>query len=319
VSTTEQPPQSEKQIPAGTAVSGIFLTIAFFSPLALLDSPPAVQMALPGILFGQLAVLAVWGALGPRSLLVRWPLCLLAGEALFSVVSLSSAVAGHSDIVEYVVGTLLLPTLYLAVQAPVWLLRLITGCRIVRRREGESPPKRSRQFRVRDLLVATTMVALTLGLAQLGLSVPANPRPDAVPDALAQLALVCGFLALWSGFAVLPCVYAAMAAHHCGLGALAIGAYTLAMTFFLLTLLVALQGGLPPGNGGEVFLTLLLMNGGAVSVLFGTLLLARYYDYVLLWPGRDEPPTRPAELVPGEETEMGKGETGEKGNNPFQS
>lgn len=274
--------------------------VDFLLGAAALDSgPPIVAGATIGTIAGQLALLAGWAVVGPQRLLVRWPLALLATASLLSASVLGQSVAslrayGVADIDSpFAQWIAFLPIVFLAVQLPVWVLKLATGCRMVLDPgDGGPQPPRSRQFRVRDLLVVTTVVAVSLGLARLGLSDFGSAQRSVDTDSLAGLAVFCGVAALWSGFVAMPCLYAALVARHVRKGVLGITGYTILMSLVIALVLspsasnARVSVGAAPLALGKIFGFFLFVNGSTVFVVFGSFLIARADGYVLLCPRR---------------------------------
>lgn len=258
-----------------------FLAIDLFGPPALGAGAPLPSFVLMGMLVGQATAFAVWGGVGPLSLIVRLPLCLVGAEAAFMLMSLvfeMMQMEGHMEL------ALELPILLLSLQFPFWLLRLGTGCRIVRDCRGSGLPHRSRQFHVKDLLVLTAVVAVALGLARFGLS-----DTETVQLEWPGGAIVCGLISLWSGVTAVPCLYAAMVVRSRTTGLAAIAIYTVVATFLWPTIIAFSNPDANSDYLGGWLVFYLLFDAGAVLVLFGTLFLARSFGYVLLWPGGGEP------------------------------
>jgi hypothetical protein len=209
------------------------------------------------------------------------------------VLGLAASGAPADEIVGYFFwGSLLLPILLLVVQFPIWLLRVATGCRIVRVCGGPQPA-RSRQFRLQDLFCVMTIVAVALGLARLWSSEFGPGDPTEIAPAL-------GIASLWTAFVTLPCVYAGLAARNVPLAVWLMTGYALATTVLEMVLAVALAGPGPSQAMGMAF-AMLFFNGAAIATVFGTLVLARREGYVLLWPRRKEPEPQAAEVSPNQE------------------
>jgi hypothetical protein len=203
---------------------------------------------------------------------------------------------------EEVVTVLLIPMLLLAAQLPVWVLRAAMGCRLAVGIAGEAEaPGDARQFRVGDLLVVTAVVALCLGLAQLGIRL-ASPSES---DGALVLGITCCVLALVSAVVLLPGIWAALIVRSKALGAAVYfglaGATCLAIVMIgaILT-----RRSPPPGEILEIvgyvacLLLFLLVLAGSV---LGSLHVFRACGLVLVWPKR-KPRTEPqteAEREPG--------------------
>ncbi|MCI0360738.1 MAG: hypothetical protein L0211_19855 [Planctomycetaceae bacterium] len=131
-----------------------------------------------GSIGGQAAVvtvLAVWGT-GPlwQRLVWHWVLVLVAFSAwtFGFVVAMNSQFGRNPDFPEEEFFTVLLglPLLALACQAVPWMLKFYFNWRI--EQEGEDPPAADRRLSIRDMIVGTVVVALTMAAVRIGK--PAN-------------------------------------------------------------------------------------------------------------------------------------------------
>lgn len=186
---------------------------------------------------------------------------------------------------------LMLPIIFLAVQVPLWILRIVTGwCIVAGSSEDYSPPSESRQFQLQHMLGATTAVAVALGLASVGLRYLDNPTEGTDPSMWLGLMFACLMFGVWSAFSTLPCFWAAFVAPHKMASAVMIAVYAVLMSFLVLAVISAIAGSAPPG---EAVLCFVLFSGSLASVLLGGLHVVRLCGYVLLRPGRRGPPVRP--------------------------
>ena len=278
------------------SLSIVFATVDLLAvPLIVGTDSPFVTGIFFGAAGGQVALASIWGVLGPRPLYCRWPLVLVFLMLGYWLFALGLAASGAAALFSgyFFCGSLLLPILLLVTQFPIWLLRLATGCRIVRV-SGGPLPARSRQFRLQDLFCVVTIVAVALGLARLW-------SLEFGPGDLTEIAPALGIASLWTAFVTLPCIYAGLAARNVPSAVWLMTGYALAMTVLVMVLIAVLAGAGPSQAMGMVFAFLLFFNGAAIATVFGTLALARREGYVLLWPRRKEPEPQAADAACGQE------------------
>jgi hypothetical protein len=247
---------------------------------------------LMGTIAGQGGLLAIWAVLGPQRWIVRLPATFLAALALFGALMLGFATSypGPAEWDEMAESLLMMPIVLLAAQFPLWIVRLVLGCRIVpARAESAQSAKGLRQFGMEHLLGATAIVALALGLASLGLRDSSVGQIDL--EVWAFLAVACLLVAVWSMFSTLPCLWAAWVAKNKAGAAWALAAYTVVMTMLLIVIVSTVTGEAPPA---EAVFTLLASHGALVGVMFGTLHVVRACGYVLVRAKRIRPAAAPA-------------------------
>jgi hypothetical protein len=212
---------------------------------------------------------------------------------------LGIAIAGGADgeLGESIRGTLMLPLILLAVQLPLWILRAATGwCIVISGTEDYSMWMQSRQFRLQQILGATTVIAIALALARLGLPGLDNPNDTADPSLWLRLMLGCLLCGLWSAFSVLPCLWAAFVARNKIASTVAVAAYAVLMSVLVVVVISGILGRLPRID--QVVWFVCLFHGGLVFALLGGFHIARACGYVLLRPGRRQPPTTPTGTSP---------------------
>ncbi|MHC4399671.1 MAG: hypothetical protein ACYTG0_08330 [Planctomycetota bacterium] len=249
-----------------------------------------------GVVGGQLGLVAIWAVLGPKSWTARLPTTL--AVAIFLAVALtlgtSSAEGGGGIPPDVARSLLLVPAVLLATQLPLWVLKLVKGCRIVRHGEEfgrEGAP--SRQFGIEHLLGATAVVAVCLGLASAGLR-PATRWETAV-EPWGELLLGCLICSAWSALLTLPCLWAAMGAKEKGVAVFAMMGYVPIVTVFALIVLAAFGGGVD----SEAAVMLFLCHAAAVAVMLAMLHVARSSGYALVWTRSAGPPSHASD-APGD-------------------
>ena len=275
-----------RQQPQALIVSLIFLFAAcdLMAPVLLRGAHDRggeiLAVMLGGAFAGQAGLLAVWAVFGPGSLLVRSLMVTSVGMLLGCATVFGALLAGAppAEFRGIIPSIAIMPLLFLAVQSPVWLLRLAVGGRIVLRgMEETASPANPRQFSIGDLLVTTTLVAICLGLAQLAMpAVGYAGQPGGGPF-WSVLLIACGIVAVWSLLGVVPSVWAALVARNPGPAVGVVGLLAVLLTFLASVTLRALSGG---PLGGTLFLMLFLFQFGTMGVLLSALLPVRYGGYV---------------------------------------
>jgi hypothetical protein len=248
-----------------------------------------------GMVAGEAGLLAVWAVFGPQRLLVRWPASLLVTAVLWGVFLLGMASVIPGGVAEIARGTLMLPLILLAVQSPLWILKMMTGWRIVLAgTQAPASPAESRQFRLQHMLGATAVVAAAFGLASLGLPRVDGPHPRADTSLWLGLMWACMILYFLSGLSICPCLWAALVVRNKAAGAVAIVIYLVLMSALAVIVISALGGPSPPEQGMRLFV---LLFGGLALAMLGGLHVARSCGYVLLQPRRMQSPESPREDV----------------------
>ena len=244
----------------------------------------AIWAVLGGMVAAQFGLLAIWAVLGPQRWILRLPVTLTYVAFFYTMLTLGMTSAAPSGFEWYDVflSYFLLPLVFFAVQLPLWILRMATGWRIVRTDpENELPPTGSRQFRLHDLFVATTLIAVTFGLASLGMAADELAFSTTWGPALGAC-LVC---AAWSAFSTLPCLWAGLVAKKWRTRIVVMSVYILVMTAILLAIGRAIAGTGPPK---EAFVILLSLFGTLAGVMLAVLDVVRRWGYVLrrVGPGK---------------------------------
>jgi len=289
---------------------GLALVVLFLTESALVDlitpsvfaksRQPELPMLFLGAVAGQAGLLAIYAVLGPQRLLVRWPASLLGTGLLWGVFLLGMAIVHIDGLAKAARGTLMVPLLLLALQSPLWILKMRTGWRIVLAgRQGPASPAEWRQFRLQHMLGATTVVAAAFGLASLGLPRADQANTSADTSLWLGLMLACLVLYVLSGLSILPCLWAAFVPRKKATAAAAIAIYAVLMSVFAVVVISAAGGPSPPIEGLRIFVPFL---AGLVAVMLGCLHLARWCGYILLRPRRVRLPGTPRDSSPFAET-----------------
>jgi hypothetical protein len=161
--------------------------------------------ALLGTLFGRTTVVAAWTALGPGPVLLRIPLGLLwiATDIVTVTLRLRADVYPPDAGFTLVLGACLFSQ-WLGVQVPLWILAIAYRLRLRRPNESFAGGlQEDRQFGIRQLIIATTIVAAMLGIGRLVVQNTSGPSTD-------REWVILAFLGVAAVVASLPLVLAAL-------------------------------------------------------------------------------------------------------------
>lgn len=224
----------------------------------------AVAGLILGLMFCQATLLAVWTALGPANLFVRGATG-LALTWLLMAAMFFMAMRSTNPVEAWAISGAL-GAQWLAVQVPLWLLRIPFGWSIVDTRSlGQLPPRDENQFGIAQLMAWTLLAALALGIARLVIPDELNlGSPRAHQTAVTILLLLFAFNTLLAW----PLVWATLAARDLVLWLLLAAICGIALTWGENW---AFQS-LGPGSDLELFLWL---NGCQVVLVGSALLLVR--------------------------------------------
>lgn len=282
----------------GVPLVGIFATVlalASIGNVTLVPIADSIRPSQPGFLAGVsyvcaaagsvgaqaalLAILLVWGP-GPlwRRLAWHWGLA----AALFAAWGIGFAMAQSSRVFsnlfplrELLITILGLPLLSLACQAGPWLFRIYFHWRIERPGEtqGSAPPE---TLSIRDLLVGTILVALTMAAVRLG-------KPMNVDDTWYWAAWGIGSAAA-AGISLLcavPILYLTLGVRNIRWGAIGIATAGAAVAATAISILTWINPGGGP-NDKEITLMISALAFGFTATLAGALWIARAYGYRLV-------------------------------------
>lgn len=237
-------------VPFVAGLANIFLPI-----LCKATESAAIFATSMGIVAAELGLLAIVGALGPGGYFVRFAATFGVGVALLLSLFLGVAAAWEgaglfNDLQELGGLFLVFPGLMLAAQSPLWLFRVVTGGRMRSEHESKfSAESSNTQFGISHLLMATTLIAVSLALARGTLALWNVPETD-LADGWLAIGSFCGVFALASLSVTVPCTIAILVAREPAVGVVAIVFYVLVLSIVLLTMIEIVSGGAP---GGEEF------------------------------------------------------------------
>jgi hypothetical protein len=261
VNSTHPSSETRQRLPVAALLIGFAVVDFLAIPMVELSGWRFLRGLPVGLVGGQLGLLAIWAVLGPQRWIVRLPVTFALTLLLYLVIVSGMIVTEEADFVAGETRTVLVaPLLLLAVQSPLWILRMTLGCRILHAAtETDASSKLSRQFGLSHLLGATAVIAIALGLASLG-------RQD--KGTWAELLIPCLLFTTWSALSTLPCLWAALVARNKLISTLAIVAYVLVVTLVVLLLPSAFTGRAPPlGIGLAVLLLCATLMGSMLAVL----------------------------------------------------
>ena len=241
-----------------------------------------------GLIGAQAGLHAIWCVLAPVGAVKRLATGIGAGLLLYGAWALGYAVevwnwrdADAYHWWEEVASTLLcLPLLVVAVQVPLWVARWWFGWRILRRC-GPSRRLPRTPIGIRDILVATGVVALVLSIARSPL--PGEASNGSPPGNLIPLVTGALVAAAISLFTTLPVVVATLRARRLWLAIPTILFLDLAVMSGLVVISSAQDGRWPQQ---EECLFLILMLVGFSLSLIGPMLIVRRLGFRLYWGRR---------------------------------
>jgi hypothetical protein len=164
------------------------------------DVPAAVALGIVGCVLAQGNLLAAWLAWGDvpflRRLWTHWIIAI--GLYLVWLVGMGLAVGDDPDTPDVAATVALgVPLISLAAQLPLWLVRYLLGWRLVRETAEAVPPSEP-PLSIRDLMLATLVVAAALALARLA------PLFDNAQELWRALGVGCMVACIISSIALLP-------------------------------------------------------------------------------------------------------------------
>lgn len=256
-----------------------FVIANFLLSIVLLIEPFAMDV-LGGVCLAmigaQVALLNVWFVFAPLPIGRRLIIGLVVGGVWLAASTIIFLVS-----IPYVVGLLAaflsLPILMLAIQTPLWVMKVCFNWRVVRMVDGVATPPR-RPLRILDLMIATGAIAIVLGLARLGSLGHGFSRADHIFELLGSGT----FLGFLSAISLIPCIWAELrGGDRTRALTIAIGVHAAIAAIPLLLVLME------PFVGFSIFLFLAgLPMAGYVTLVLCILSKCRRYGFRLRW-GRE--------------------------------
>jgi len=239
-----------------------------------------------GAMAGATGLLAAWCVIGSPGWIARHALAagVLAVFGLSFYVGLSCARTPAWEAREYFADLLTTPLDLLAVEIPIWALRLAYGCRVVHFSQPVAyDTRRLRQFGIRHLLVAMIATAVALTLA----------RPETA-GALAGVhdrtwlgtLLSCGGQVLWAGVFVVPSVWVVFLAENPRRATRIFCALTVPVVLIATIVFAGISGA----RADSIFVFFLWFDVAQLLVLLGGLGFARRCGYVVVTQEGVSPP-----------------------------
>lgn len=200
-----------------------------------------------GAIAGELGLLSIWAVFGTQPWFIRWTSSFLMGILLCFSVFLGILLSKGPPPPEIVIWPvfLFLPSIFLAAQSPLWVLRFFVSYRFVRRDHTNARiASLDGRVGVQHLMGTVSVVAIALSLARTALGLLAD-RPGGGIRIEEWLALLvpCGLIAIASALITLPCLWAAVLAKRKDVGLEIVALYLL--TPVIVALIVAVFSGLP--------------------------------------------------------------------------
>ena len=226
---------------------------------------------------------AVWCVLAPVGFIKRLAVGVGTGLILFVSFVLGFVVSERAHLpADYwetvVTGLLCLPLMAVAIQSPLWLARVCGGWRILHRADL-SRQSGARTFGIRDILVATAVVALALSAARL--AVPDSVSSD--DEFLLPLAIAVLAAAGISMLTTLPVVVATLRTRRMWLVLPAALLLDVVIAIGFGVIMSAIEGYPTPW---EVSVGLVFLAGSLFACLAGVLLVVRGFGFRLSWGRR---------------------------------
>ncbi|REJ88997.1 MAG: hypothetical protein DWQ35_19130 [Planctomycetota bacterium] len=234
----------------------------------------------------EVALLSVWWVLTPVSLARRlgygaatafvWHVSVALG--LLNIGALESAFRTR----EFVQITCCLPILLLAAALPLWCLRTWLHWRIEPIDEDGDESNR-RPLRIVDILIATGLVAVALGLVQ----IPLDETPPDTAELYLTLSIWGGAIVIASTLTIVPCLWAALRPSPAVTRLVTATAIHAGIALLLVVVMYVYFSDALLYFGPRIWFFLVAVEAVAVyyALLLTALLLARQCGYCLRWRG----------------------------------
>ena len=231
---------------------GGFAFIDFLGPIMIAGSEPRYESFIMSVFFGAFAaqsgLLAIWAVFGPLRYYLRLPLTLLLGVSLIALAFIGTCIINQINLGSYLTTSandppsaypweavlpylLVIPIVFLAFQAPLWLLRFATGFRINPGNRNAKLSSNTGQFRIQDLFGAMAIVTVSLALLWFAYDGETGLFSGELTWVTWRFVLVCCLvLGVWSLLAAVPCVWAVMLAKNSAVGITLLAGYAAVAT-----------------------------------------------------------------------------------------
>lgn len=245
------------------AIVPAYLVLDLFA-ISIVDESRSgeIPSLISGVVLSQFGLLALWAVLGPGPWFVRQPAAMFGVLISYGALLSNGRVGAERELFRV---ALMLPLVFLCLQSPLWLFRLICGWQIVPSGEPRIAIADARRFSLGQLFAATTVVAVAIGLAEVGHE---TERWYILPVAVG--AAVFGLVA------VAPCAWSGLGARYVAAGTFSIFAYAVGgiMAFILVLSFIART----PQNA---FICLEIFAVTIVGMMHGILVAVRETGFVL--------------------------------------
>jgi hypothetical protein len=242
----------------------------------------ALLALLLGLYLAQINLIAIWAALVPGRVIVRWPWAWFLAALMWYAMILGNRIHDgwreprfdRSDALT--LGAVLLFGV-IAAQVPLWIARRWQWRLVPEAPDASDVPQDERQFSLRQLLLGMVLLSVALGMGRWIL-----PPGSAGVDLNHELPILLPVLAIVNMLVVLPCIWGAFLEWRL-LPVLAVVwfMYALVVTAIEIGVLVAFLG--PAGD--DIFSMFLLFNLAQCLAVTGTLMVLRVAGFRLIRQG----------------------------------
>jgi hypothetical protein len=228
-----------------------------------------------GTFFGQTTLAAAWAALGPGPLRWRLPLSLAWVAMLPMAIFINIVIHGGPKGAELIIGGCLFGQ-WLIVQLPLWGLATVYGVRLRHVDDiGIVQDRRERQFGIRHLMIATTIVGVTLGMGRILVDA------QGMWFGLALQFLIFVFLAVAAIALTLPLLLAGLLPRRAIPAVLLVLTLIGLATAWELTLFRAIPG-VPRGAPDDLYFVFICINAFTAATILAGVAVLRLNGYGIL-------------------------------------
>ena len=232
-----------------------------------------------GIVFGAFvgfnAIPVIWAALGPGRLAARVSLAFLVTLAFFLNLLIGFGIAdgGPGSFKEFLQLIGVLPVIFLVVQSPFALMRMLTGWRLARGSlDFDEQGHGGRQFGIAELLTVTTFIAFALAMARWSFSRESASLP------WAAMLMQLGIMLVWVSVVGPPCVWVVFRVQTLPVSAAITALHAGLMILLVLAIVLILSGGQADADS---FLFVGFLHAATFTVLWSGLATLRRLGYSL--------------------------------------